>query len=295
MIRAYGAPRSPRSHQVLRQGASGSRRELRPQGRNLLRPARPQRRRQDHDLGNDRRNSGAHLRRGPVPGQCCGSAFQEKIGIQFQNTSLPDHLRVREVLEYFPASTKARRHPRVWSNGAPWASSWTATVSELSGGQRQRLLLALGLINDPELIFLDEPTTGLDPQARRNFWELVQEIKSRGKTVLLTTHYMEEAYVLCDEIAIMDHGKIIAQGRPINCSSSISRAYPSSCPRGRAHPAQRNPGQGFRERWCWRSRPIRWTKRSRCWWIARCRSPAFESGNGDLEDLFLELTGKAIR
>jgi ABC-2 type transport system ATP-binding protein len=87
-------------------------------------------------------------------------------------------------------------------------------AKRLSGGQRQRLLLAIALINDPEIVFLDEPTTGLDPQARRNFWKLIREIGERGKTVVLTTHYMEEAYELCDEILIMDHGKIIAEGTP---------------------------------------------------------------------------------
>src|SRR5262249_51912135 len=85
---------------------------------------------------------------------------------------------------------------------------------KLSGGQQQRLLLAIALINDPAVLFLDEPTTGLDPQARHNFWELVQSIKARRKTIILTTHYMEEAELLCDEIAIMDRGKIIAQGAP---------------------------------------------------------------------------------
>ena len=85
---------------------------------------------------------------------------------------------------------------------------------KISGGQRQRLLLALALINNPELIFLDEPTTGLDPQARRNFWNLVEKIKNENRTLILTTHYMEEAEILCDEIAIMNHGNIIAQGSP---------------------------------------------------------------------------------
>jgi ABC-2 type transport system ATP-binding protein len=85
---------------------------------------------------------------------------------------------------------------------------------QLSGGQRQRLLLAIALVNDPDIIFLDEPTTGLDPQARKNFWDLINDIKAEGKTIVLTTHYMDEAYTLCDEIAIMDHGKIIAQGTP---------------------------------------------------------------------------------
>jgi ABC-2 type transport system ATP-binding protein len=90
---------------------------------------------------------------------------------------------------------------------------------KISGGQRQRLLLALALINDPELIFLDEPTTGLDPQARRNFWDLVKLVKSRDKTIVLTTHYMEEAYALCDEIAIMDKGRIVSQGTPTHLLS----------------------------------------------------------------------------
>ena len=87
-------------------------------------------------------------------------------------------------------------------------------IGTLSGGQRQRLLLALALVNDPKIVFLDEPTTGLDPQSRRNFWELIRRIQAQGKTILLTTHYMEEARVLCDEIAIMDRGRIIAQGEP---------------------------------------------------------------------------------
>jgi ABC-2 type transport system ATP-binding protein len=91
---------------------------------------------------------------------------------------------------------------------------WDRDTRKLSGGQRQRLLLALALINDPEIIFLDEPTTGLDPQARRNFWELVTLVKSRNKTIVLTTHYMEEAYALCDEIVIMDKGRIVSQGTP---------------------------------------------------------------------------------
>jgi ABC-2 type transport system ATP-binding protein len=85
---------------------------------------------------------------------------------------------------------------------------------KISGGQRQRFLLAMALINQPELLFLDEPSTGLDPQARRNLWDLIQQIKQEGRTIILTTHYMEEAEYLCDEIAIMDYGKIIARGTP---------------------------------------------------------------------------------
>jgi ABC-2 type transport system ATP-binding protein len=147
-------------------------------------------------------------------GKIADRAFRERIGIQFQSTALPDHLKVIEVLRMFH---------RFYDKPADIDSviKWCALgefidrdANKLSGGQRQRVLLAIGLINDPELIFLDEPTTGLDPQARRNFWDLIQDIKKRGKTIVLTTHYMEEAYVLCDEIAIMDHGKLIAQGAP---------------------------------------------------------------------------------
>ena len=102
----------------------------------------------------------------------------------------------------------------------------------MSGGQKQRLMLAIALVNDPSLLFLDEPTTGLDPQARRHLWEIVETIKSQGKTVVLTTHYMEEAQTLCEEIAIMDQGRIIAQGSPDdlvrkNCSG-ITLSFPKN-------------------------------------------------------------------
>ena len=97
---------------------------------------------------------------------------------------------------------------------APLAELLSRDNRKLSGGQRQRMLLAIALVNDPRIVFLDEPTTGLDPQARRNFWSLVDRIRSRGTTIILTTHYMDEAQVLCDEIAIMDTGKIITAGAP---------------------------------------------------------------------------------
>lgn len=140
--------------------------------------------------------------------------YRERVGIQFQNTALQDFLTVRENLSFFHA---------LYHNSTPIEQLIEACHLEefldrdhrkLSGGQRQRMLLAIALVNDPDLLFLDEPTTGLDPQARRNFWDLVQAIKARGKTVVLTTHYMEEAYLLCDDIAIMDHGHIIARGTP---------------------------------------------------------------------------------
>ncbi len=139
-----------------------------------------------------------------------GPRFRQDIGIMFQSTALQDHITGRENLRMF-----GQFYPRT----LPLAELTETCVlgdfidrdtRKLSGGQRQRLLLAIALVNDPNLLFLDEPTTGLDPQARRSFWELIHRIKERGKTVVLTTHYMEEAYQLCDEIAIMDHGRLIA-------------------------------------------------------------------------------------
>jgi ABC-2 type transport system ATP-binding protein len=149
-------------------------------------------------------------------GEPVDKRFRNEAGIMFQSTALQDFITVRETLEMF-----ARLYPKN-SDIEELIKRCNLTEyldqdnRQLSGGQRQRLLLAIALVNDPDIIFLDEPTTGLDPQARRNFWDLVESIKSEGKTILLTTHYMDEAYVLCDEIAIMDHGKIIAQGTPKN-------------------------------------------------------------------------------
>ncbi|MEN9810203.1 MAG: hypothetical protein RLZZ488_1770 [Pseudomonadota bacterium] len=137
-----------------------------------------------------------------------------KIGIQFQNTSLQDFLTVRECLNLFASLSKKTRSIDELIGLCTLEEFLERDNRKLSGGQRQRLMLALALINDPELVFLDEPTTGLDPQARRNLWSLVGKIKAEGKSVILTTHYMEEAYELCDEIAIMDTGLIIAQGKP---------------------------------------------------------------------------------
>jgi ABC-2 type transport system ATP-binding protein len=147
-------------------------------------------------------------------GKPVGKEFSEDIGIQFQSTALPDFLRVHEVLTLFSAFYRKRSSHEELKELCDLGEFWDRDASKLSGGQRQRVLLALALVNDPKIVFLDEPTTGLDPQARRRFWELVRLIKKRGKTIVLTTHYMEEAYELCDRIAIMNHGKVIAEGSP---------------------------------------------------------------------------------
>jgi len=147
-------------------------------------------------------------------GQPLGRSYRERIGIQFQHTALQDFLTARENLRFFSALYDKTLSIDELVHRCRLEEFLDRDASKLSGGQRQRLLLAVALVNDPELLFLDEPTTGLDPQARRNFWDLVRDIKKGGKTVVLTTHYMEEAYLLCDEIVIVDHGKIISSGTP---------------------------------------------------------------------------------
>ncbi len=147
-------------------------------------------------------------------GELAGARFREEVGIQFQNTALQDHITVRETLEMFRALYDRRADLDEVIEQCSLGGLLDRDNRKLSGGQRQRLLLAVALVNRPRLIFLDEPTTGLDPQARRNFWTLVQRIRAGGATVVLTTHYMDEAQVLCDDIAIMDEGRIITHGSP---------------------------------------------------------------------------------
>lgn len=147
-------------------------------------------------------------------GEPLGPRYRERVGIQFQSTALQDHLTVIENLRFFSALYPVRRPIDELIALCRLEEFLDRDSKKLSGGQRQRLLLAIALVNDPELLFLDEPTTGLDPQARRNFWDLVTDIKAAGKTIVLTTHYMEEAQRLCDEIVIVDRGRIIARGAP---------------------------------------------------------------------------------
>ncbi|MCG8435470.1 MAG: ABC transporter ATP-binding protein [Gammaproteobacteria bacterium] len=143
-----------------------------------------------------------------------GALFRKEAGIQFQSTSLQDFLTVRETLTLFRNLYPQGMDIDDLIAMCSLEEFLKQDVRKISGGQKQRLLLAIALVNDPQILFLDEPTTGLDPQARHNFWRLVKTIKARNKTILLTTHYMEEAYALCEEIAIMDHGRIISEGPP---------------------------------------------------------------------------------
>jgi ABC-2 type transport system ATP-binding protein len=154
-----------------------------------------------------------------------GLALRARLGIQLQETKFPEKLSVAEVLTLFRSF-----YPRGLDLPAALElvglqDKAGARVRGLSGGQKQRLSLACALVGDPELVFLDEPTTGLDPQARRQTWEIVERLKARGRTLLLTTHYMEEAARLCDRVAIVDRGRVIALGTPRALVASLGAEH----------------------------------------------------------------------
>jgi ABC-2 type transport system ATP-binding protein len=138
--------------------------------------------------------------------------LKQRVGVTLQTAELYPKLTVVEVLDLFRSFYKRSLPTQQLIDFLDLGERQNAQTRQLSGGQRQRLAVALALVNDPEMIFLDEPTTGLDPAARRSLWDLVQKLQTQGKTILLTTHYMEEAEVLCDRLAIMDHGRILALG-----------------------------------------------------------------------------------
>ena len=139
---------------------------------------------------------------------------KQRMGVLLQDGGFEPYLKVREILTLFASFFEKALSVNDILETVALTEKSKALVRTLSGGQRQRLAIGAALINDPDLIFLDEPTTGLDPQARRNIWDIVSGLKVRGKTIILTTHYMEEAEILSDEVCIMDYGKIIAQGTP---------------------------------------------------------------------------------
>ncbi|MCP4189152.1 MAG: ABC transporter ATP-binding protein [Planctomycetaceae bacterium] len=150
-----------------------------------------------------------------------GSEIRQEIGVSLQETQLSEKLTVLETLTLFRSFYRAGMHPQdamAWVSLDDKSKTW---VKNLSGGQKQRLALATALIGEPQLLFLDEPTAGLDPQSRREVWRLIADSRRQGRTVLLTTHYMDEAERLCDRIAIIDRGKVITVGSPQELIASI--------------------------------------------------------------------------
>jgi ABC-2 type transport system ATP-binding protein len=178
------------------------------------------------------------------------SGVKERIGVQLQQSAFPDNFLAVEIVELFALFYDRRVDALALLRSVGLEERAKQRAEKLSGGQRQRLSIAVAMVNEPRVLFLDEPTTGLDPQARRNLWDLIRAIRDRGTTVLLTTHYLEEAEVLCDRVAIMDAGRIVAQGPPrVLIDALIKRGF---------------------------------------------RKPLVQQ-QADLEDVFLDLTGHALR
>jgi ABC-2 type transport system ATP-binding protein len=154
-----------------------------------------------------------------------GRALRERLGIQLQETQLAEKITVRETLALFRSFYKQGRAVEDVIGIVQLEEKANARVGTLSGGQKQRLAVACALVGDPELLFLDEPTTGLDPQSRRQLWDLIERFRSSGRTIVLTTHYMDEAEKLCDRVAIVDHGKLIALGSPLELIRSLAAEH----------------------------------------------------------------------
>jgi ABC-2 type transport system ATP-binding protein len=151
--------------------------------------------------------------------------LKQRLGVQLQDTKLAEKLTVAETLTMFRSFYKQRKTADEVIALVELGEKRDARVGSLSGGQKQRLAIACALVGDPEILFLDEPTTGLDPQSRRSLWDLINQFRESGRTIVLTTHYMEEAERLCDRIAIVDHGKVIAQGKTNELIDSVDVSH----------------------------------------------------------------------
>jgi len=220
--------------------------------------------------------------------------YHDRIGIQFQTTALPEFITVRETLVLFRSFY---RRPRDFDEVVSLCSLGDIIDRDnrkLSGGQRQRMLLALAMVSRPDILFLDEPTTGLDPQARRNFWDLIRGIRKENVTVLLTTHYMDEAKELCDEVAIMDHGRILERDAPDRLLSRHFKGalvrVPRACVDEERAPAS---GQFTAEYFELQSTNLDLTMRELL--AAGVNLEGLSIHKPDLEDLFIKLTGATLR
>ncbi len=172
------------------------------------------------------------------------------IGVQPQTPAFQDKQKLSEIIEMFAAAYGVKANPKQLLDDVQLGDKISSYAEKLSGGQRQRMSIAAALVHEPQVFFLDEPTTGLDPQARRNLWELIRKIRDKGVTVIMTTHYLDEAELLCDRVAIMDNGKIIALDTPKNLVKQLLK-------------------RGF--------------------------SKHQQVQQANLDDVFIDLTGKAIR
>ncbi len=229
-------------------------------------------------------------------GKARDTRFREETGIQFQHTSLLNFLSVRETLQCYQ---KLFSHPEKLEtlitrcNLKPILNNRN---DRLSGGQKQRLMLAVALINRPDLVFLDEPSTGLDPQSRRYLWEIVEDIRNDGKTIVMTTHSMEEAQFLCDTIAIIDQGSIIAEGSPTELITTYCKTNTITLPLSAVKERLATLNMAYRQQGdsvVISSLDIEETLRMLMAAGVSLREMVVDSP--DLEDVFLYLTGKKLR
>ncbi|MEN6368624.1 MAG: ABC transporter ATP-binding protein [Thermotogota bacterium] len=229
-------------------------------------------------------------------------ATKERMGVLLQEGNFEPYLKVREVLSLFAAFFRAPRSPAEMLREIALEEKGNALVRTLSGGQKQRLAIGVALINNPDLVFLDEPTTGLDPQARHNIWAIVSGLTASRKTVVLTTHYMEEAEALSQDVCIMDHGKVIAEGAPRELAAELGQetliefvagAEPSPESLGPSCKAVRRDGDLV----VVESEDLVATMARLLEWSASAGSPlaGMTVRQPNLEDVFLSLTGRRLR
>jgi len=233
-----------------------------------------------------------------------GRAIRARIGVQLQSTSLFNKITPREALTLYGSYYPRRRRAEELLELVQLQDKADAYHITLSGGQMQRLALALALVNEPELVFLDEPTTGLDPQARRSLWDVVRRIKAEGRTVILTTHYMDEAEVLCDRLAIMDHGRLLTAGTPrsliqdLALPSVVELTFEGAAPDPAAFADRLGSAVTAREDFWEIPTPDPKTLLPRLLETAEALALPFQQVHvrrATLEDVFLHLTGRSLR
>ncbi|MSQ25549.1 MAG: ABC transporter ATP-binding protein [Dehalococcoidia bacterium] len=231
--------------------------------------------------------------------------MKEQIGVQLQASAYFNYLKLREILELFGRFYRLRVDADALLAKVGLQEKANTVVNKLSGGQQQRFSIAATLVNDPQVIFLDEPTTGLDPQARHNLWEFIQRIHKEGRTIVLTTHYMEEAQALCDRVAIMDRGRIVALDSPDalvrNLESPYEVRFTVSGAAGATALASLPGVRGVREEgagaFTLHTADTAETLPALLAWAAHhgARLVKLEVTAATLEDVFLKLTGRALR
>ncbi|RIK06105.1 MAG: ABC transporter [Acidobacteria bacterium] len=236
---------------------------------------------------------------------------RERIGVQLQAGAYFDFLTLTEILDLFGSFYEKRLDPAELLEKVSLTDKAKARVAHLSGGQKQRFSIVAAMVNDPEVLFLDEPTTGLDPQARRNLWDFITEInKVDGKTVILTTHYMEEAELLCDRVAIIDQGEIVALDSPLALVKNLPAAYRITLVLTKAvdqadleaidgivEVGESEEVDGGLHRYVLNAKESEKALKATLSWIDSSGSKAedIRVGAATLEDVFLETTGKSLR